>query len=86
MATQYRLFDWTFDYRSFGNMVRRRREDAGFSILHIAAVIGRSATYVGRVERGTCPTVAIGDVLALANAFDMDIRPYFRIEAMPDSW
>lgn len=80
VSIQYRLWDYQFDFSSFGHMVRARREDADFTQEGVAQLLEVSESHVSTIERGVCKTMTVKSMLRLCNLFDLDPRNYWYID------
>ncbi|MFH1371737.1 MAG: helix-turn-helix transcriptional regulator [Planctomycetota bacterium] len=60
--------------KSFGAVVRQRRQEMGLSQEELAAKAGLNRTYIGDIERGT-RNVALVNIFRLALA--LEIKPSF---------
>ena len=56
-----------------GNLIRRRRREAGYTIQQLAQLLGCSTRFLGEVERGK-ESASIGRVLQIAVSLGLEMR------------
>lgn len=80
MVVVYKVIDWKFDFASFGRDLKEQRQRSRLTKVALGEMIGRSPSHIGQIERCTnARTVAVADVLAICNLFDMDPRKYLML-------
>ncbi len=61
-----------FDSKEFGNAIKIRRKELGYTQKYLSDFTGYSASFISELENGK-PTIEIGKALRLANLLGMDI-------------
>ena len=61
------------DSNSFGNAVRHRRRELGYTQTDLSKLTGLSVSFISDLERGK-RTIELGKALYLANMLGLDIR------------
>lgn len=61
-----------FDSKEFGNAIKIRRKELGYTQKYLSEYTGYSASFISELENGK-PTIEIGKALRLANLLGMDI-------------
>lgn len=56
-----------------GNLIRRRRREAGYTIQQLAQLLGCSTRFLSEVERGK-ESASIGRVLQIAVSLGLEMR------------
>ena len=62
-----------YDARDFGNAVRERRKELGYTQTEIAQVSGVGTMFVSQLERGK-PTIELDKALHVAAMLGLDMR------------
>ncbi len=60
------------DAKSFGQVLRQRRKELGYTQNYLAEFTGFSVSFISDLERGK-PTAEIGKAIFLANLLGLDI-------------
>lgn len=80
MTVQYKLFDWVFDWASFGTLCRQKREESGLSAHFIGRLLGVSDSHIYAIEHGSARKASLATILSLANIWDIDISNHFYLD------
>ena len=70
--------------RRFGQNLRRRRKELGFTQDELAGMIGANRRFISELERGK-GTSYLGRALAAAEALDVDVPSVFEGRRSPSS-
>jgi len=64
------------DKKEFGSKLRRLRTDAGFTLRKFAIAIGKSPTYISRIERGDFDPPSEETLKTIARVLDQNQDEY----------
>lgn len=75
----------TIDYAAMGDLIRLERMRRGWSQREVAEQVGVARSYIGKIEEGAAPTVAMGVVLALSDVLEIPLSELVGIDGIiPD--
>lgn len=81
MTTVTRSIPFVFEAQSFGALVRQRRDMAGLSQVDFGSLIGRSGTYISRIElwKVMPEGLTLTDYLNICNLLDLNPSAFFNL-------